>query len=478
LEEVTMITIPLFEVCAAIGGRVVTPISQLDYISHVSQNSKEVKSGTIFVAIKGARCDGHDFAREAQDKGAVAVVVERLLPSIDIPQLIVPSSVDALGSLGRIWKGRLGIPLVAVTGSVGKTSTKEMIAHILSGTRVTHKSRENFNNQLGVPLELCLLNRLHRVSVIEIAMRGRNEISYLSKIARPNVGVITNIGMSHIERLGSIENIAYAKAELFEGMDADGVAVLNADDKYFDLVRSMAPCKVVTFGLSENADYRISDIQLGSSGNPVFRINGVPIEMNNSLGMHNAFNAGAAFAATSQLGVRPEIIAKCIASFITPKGRGKISHAACGAIILDSTYNASPDSIRASLYTLSDLRTKGRTAIAVIGEMLELGEHSKQAHEHIGELVRELEIDRLVTVGEYSNYVGGTAKARLWKHFSNSSLAAQFLINEVEASDVVMVQGSRGIHLDIVVKSLEKGKLDVFAEKSEYSDSSLNPIRL
>ncbi|MFK8103710.1 MAG: Mur ligase family protein, partial [Saprospiraceae bacterium] len=206
-----MITIPLFEAMVAVGGRSNIPVSPFHYVTKITQNSKAVTADTLFVALRGNRVDGHDFIAEAQAAGAIAAVVEYEVAGIDIPQFIVPSSEDALGELAKTWRGRVNIPLVAVTGSVGKTSTKEMIAHILAKKYHTHKSRKNFNNQLGVPIELSRLQQTHQCSVVEFGMRGLNQINYLSRITRPTIGVITNIGMSHIEMLGTRENIAKAK---------------------------------------------------------------------------------------------------------------------------------------------------------------------------------------------------------------------------------------------------------------------------
>ncbi|MEX0965763.1 MAG: UDP-N-acetylmuramoyl-tripeptide--D-alanyl-D-alanine ligase [Bacteroidia bacterium] len=459
-----MITIPLFEACVAIGGRPNKYISPVDYLNDVTQNSKEVVKGTLFVALRGNRVDGHDFIREAQNSGAIAAVVEYEVKDLDIniPQLIVPSTVEALGNLARIWRGRLKIPLVAVTGSVGKTSTKELIAHTLECKYKTHKSRKNFNNQLGVPIELLKLQKEHQCSVVELAMRGLNQINYLSKIARPTISAITNIGMSHMEMLGTRENIAKAKAEIYEGMDSEAVIILNKDDQFFDFIKELANCRVVSFGENKDADVRISDIQLNQAGNPTFRLNGVPITMVNCLGKHHAYNAAIAYTVGMELGVKQEDIANRISTSYTPEGRGVASTAKIGAILLDSTYNAAPDSIKAALYTLSEMRQRGKRTVAVIGEMLELGTHSEEAHRHIGRLMAKLgAVEALVTVGEYAKFIGEEAKINNWEHFENSILASKHLLNAIGRNDIVLLQGSQAVSLEIVVRTLENGKLDV-----------------
>ena len=452
-----MITIPLFEASVAVGGRPNKIISPMDYIFHVTQISSEVIKGTLFVALKGERVDGHDFVKEAEQKGAVAAIVEYEVSNIKIPQIIVPSTEDALGSLGRIWRCRLNIPVVAVTGSVGKTTTKELIAHILDAKYHTHKSRKNYNNQLGVPIELLRLEREHKCSVVEFGMRDLNQINYLSKIARPNIVAITNIGMSHIEILKTRENIAKAKAEIFEGVDYGGVAILNTDDDFFDILKDSANCKVISFGENKDADIRISDIQLSQKASPSFRLNGLPVSMPNCVGKHHVFNAAIAYAIGLEMKVKQEDIIKKLATFQTPEKRGQVSFLKNGALLLDSTYNAAPDSIKASLFTISELAERGKRTITVIGEMLELGTHSKEAHAHIGKVISELngEIDLLVTVGEYAKFIGENSNLSNWEHFENSTKASKFILTEVNDNDIILLQGSNSVSLDIIVNDLE-----------------------
>ncbi|UOB18439.1 UDP-N-acetylmuramoyl-tripeptide--D-alanyl-D-alanine ligase [Abyssalbus ytuae] len=464
-----MITIPLFEAAVAVGGRSNLQISPTDYIFHVTQRSQEVVEGTLFVALKGKRADGHDYVKEAEQKGAVAAVVEKEVSNVKIPQIVVPSTEEALGNLGRLWRCRLNIPVVAVTGSVGKTTTKELIAHILEVKYKTHKSRKNYNNQLGVPIELLRLEKGHECSVVEFGMRALNEISYLSKMARPSFAAITNIGMSHIEILKTRENIAKAKGEIFQGMDFGGVVVLNRDDDYYELLKELANCKVISFGESKEADIRISDIQLSEKAHPSFRINGLPITMLNCVGKHHAFNSAIAFAIAMEMGIDQEDIIKQISTFSPPEKRGVVSFLNNGALILDSTYNAAPDSIKASLYTISELTRRGKRTVAVIGEMLELGSHSKEAHSHIGKVISELKggIDFLVTVGEYAEYIGKESKIENRKHFGNSTLAANFLVDNVESNDIILLQASNSVSLDVVVNALEN-KFGVQGKDKKY----------
>lgn len=454
-----MMTIPLFEAMVAIGGRTNKPVSPADYVHFVTQDSREVREGTLFVALKGQRADGHDFIRETEKQGAVAAVVEHEVADVRIPQFIVPSSVRALGDLARIWRGRLTIPVVAVTGSVGKTSTKELIAYVLEAKFNTHKSRKNFNNEIGLPAELVNLDESCQCSVVEFGMRNLNQINYLSRIARPNISVITNTGMSHIEILGSRENIAKAKAEILEGMDSEGILIINRDDDFYDYIKSQAHCKVISFGTNPGADVRISDVQLNEKANPGFKLNGFPVEMKNSVGKHLVYNAAAAYAVATQMGVNPEDIAGRFAAFSAPDRHGSFSYSANGALLLDNTYNAAPDSVQSSLYTLSELAGNGKRTIAVIGEMLELGAYSEEAHRHIGQIIAGMSRpELLVTIGKNAKSVGEEAHRKHWKHFEDAASAAKYLSAEVTGNDIVLLQGSNRVRLDLVVEAMVNGQ--------------------
>lgn len=450
-----MITIPLFETLVAVGGRSNKRVPAGEYVHSVTSNSREAKEGSLFIALKGQRVDGHDFIQDAESRGAIAAVVEYEVENIRIPQFTVPSTVLALGDLARIWRGRLNIPVVAVTGSVGKTSTKELIAHVLEAKFDTHKSRKNFNNEIGLPTELMNLNTNHQCSIVEFGMRNFNQINYLSRIARPNIGVITNIGMSHIEILGSRENIAKAKAEILEGMDSEAILILNRDDDFYESIKALSRCKVISFGKNPEADIHISDIYLNENANPSFRLNGLPVEMTNSSGKHQAYNAAIAYAVATEMGIRQETIANRLATFSTPDRRGSFSYAKNGALLLDNTYNAAPDSLQSSLQTLSELAGKGKRTIAVIGEMLELGAYSEKAHRHIGKLIAGMnEPELLVTVGKHAKLMGEEARKKKWMHFDNAAAAAQYLLTEINGEDIVLLQGSNGVGLELVVKAL------------------------
>ncbi|SFO01672.1 UDP-N-acetylmuramoyl-tripeptide--D-alanyl-D-alanine ligase [Bizionia echini] len=452
-----MITIPLFEASVAIGGRPNKSISAMDYISNVTQISTEVKEGTLFVALIGKKFDGHDFVIEAQKKGAIAAIVEREIPNIEIPQIIVPSTEMALGDLGRIWRCRLETPLIAVTGSVGKTTTKELIAHILSKKFKTHKSRKNFNNQLGLPIELLRLERNHECSVVEFGMRGFNQINYLSKIARPNIGVITNIGLSHIGILKSRKNIAKAKAEIFQGMDGNGIAILNRDDEFFELISNQCHCRIISYGTNKDSDIHISDIELVQNIFPKFKLNGNEIILNNCTGEYNAYNSAVGYAIGLEMGMQINDIIEQLNSFKQPERRGTSIKLNNQAIILDSTYNAAPDSIIANLETISKRKRKNHRLICIIGEMLELGSHSIKAHKLIGKRINSLEnkVDLLITVGDFAKYINQESSVSNKYHFKKSNLIDEKIYNSIQADDIILIQGSNSVRLDFIVEKLE-----------------------
>ncbi len=452
-----MITIPLFEASVAVGGKPNKQISPMDYILNVTQKSSEVKHGTLFVALVGNRFDGHNFLLEVQEKGAVAAVVEREIEGVEIPQIIVPSTEQALGDLGRIWRCRLEIPVIAVTGSVGKTTTKELIAHILSNKFTTHKSRKNYNNQLGVPIELLRLERKDQCSVVEFGMRGLNQINYLSNIARPDIGVITNIGVSHIEILKTRENIAKAKLEIFQGMDENGIAILNRDDEFFDLISKECKCKIISYGKNKDSDIRISDLELINGMFPKFKLNGKQVIMNNCTGKYNAYNSAVAFAVGLEMGMKTDEILEGLKTFVQPKRRGSSIKLKNGAIILDSTYNAAPDSIIANLETVAKGKKSKHRLVCVFGEMLELGSHSEEAHKQIGKRINQLKnnVDLLITVGDFAKFINETANVIEKYHFQNSNDVNDKFYDSITTNDIILIQGSNGVKLDKIVEKLE-----------------------
>lgn len=424
----------------------------------VSTDTRSLTPGALFVALRGESFDGHDFVVEALAKGAGAALVSRTVPGAAC-QLIVEDTLIALGALAHAHRARLSPAVVAVTGSTGKTSTKDMIAAILSQGWRTARTPGNFNNEIGVPLSLLELDDSHQAAVVELAMRGRGQISYLAQMAQPRVGVITNIGLSHLELLGSREAIAETKAELLAALPEQGAAVLNADEEFFPLLRRHSPCPVVSFGTKPEADVSVSGVVVSGDGETTFTLRAGWGEQRLSLlagGRHHALNAAAAVAAAVAAGGDVAWIAPGLAAFRSAAMRSHIFTAPGGFTVIDDSYNASPDSMRAALDLLADV--PGKRKWAALGDMKELGPLSSDWHHEIGQAAGELGLTGLVTVGELARSIAQGAReldSSLASYETNDNeTAAKWLLERIEAGDVVLVKGSRAMKMEEIVSKL------------------------
>lgn len=434
----------------------------------VCTDSRKVVGGEVFFALVGPTFDGHDFAAEAVAKGARGVVasssdkVAGLARSV--PVVLVDDTLKALHRLARYNRCRLGIPVVAVTGSTGKTTTKDMAHSIFMERMRSARTEENFNNEVGVPLTLLSLEPRHEICVVELGMRGRGQIRDLAEIARPDVGIVTNVGPSHVELLGSIENVALAKAELVEALGPDGIAVLNADCEYTAAMKERTLAKVVFFGIERDADVRATDIEgLGENGTRFtmsygqrsFRVH-VPVP-----GIHNVYNALAAGASALVMGVDSFAVADGLSRFEPSHGRSGIVETTRGFTVIDDTYNANPASMRAALATLREV-AGGRRKIAVLGNMLELGEISAEAHRELGRATVAHRCDMLVTVGNLARLAGEEA-LRLGRSprdvimCDTSAEAVDVLERLARPGDVILVKGSRAMRMEEIVSALVGG---------------------
>ncbi len=466
----------------------------------VVTDSRQVENGNIFFALQGEKFDGHDYLSQVARVPKVAAVISRpeLLEGIhQMPLFPVKDTLIALGDLARYHRQRFEIPVVAVTGSYGKTSTRALIHAALSAGGETLTSQANFNNEIGLPMTLFQLGREHKFAVLEMGMRGLKQIDYLAKIAEPTVGVITNIGPQHIELLGNLENIAKAKAELIENLPADGLAVLPADSAFLPMLKSKAPCRIVTFGLANDADYRVADVVTQNEGNVSFSVelknagehnnagdhngsgacalfqfssHGEPqsLEVGASPaalkfavelplpGAHNALNAAAAFAVAHQLGVAPDAIVAALKSAQLPGARMRVVKTD-QLTIIDDCYNAGPDSMRAALETLRDFPSDGRR-VAVLGAMRELGDYSDGEHRKVGALAGEI-CDFVVGVGPETEPMmdaireGGNRQLFGWS--PDADAATPVVLAKLQAGDIVLVKGSRSVGLEVVVEALQ-----------------------
>ncbi len=426
--------------------------------SVVSTDSRTIRPGGLFVALPGERFDGHNFVGEAMAAGAMAAVVSKKpspLPA-GSPLIYVEDTLKAYGQLGAWVRGHFAPTVIGVTGSAGKTTTKDMIATILQLHGPTLAATQTENNEIGVPRTLLELTEQHQYCVLEMAMRGRHEIEYLAQISSPHIGVITNIGKTHLGRLGSQQAIAQAKAELLNSLPADGVAVLNADDFYFEVLAQMATCRVISFGMNAQAQVRVADVNLrGLEGSEfTLRLGPEAIEVSLQLpGEHNVLNAtsaaAAAWAATNSM----QHIAQGLHNCASQAMRGECHVSPEGTVVINDAYNASPTSVAAALKLLG--QPAGRK-IFVFGDMLELGEASEDEHRRIGQLCAQEGVDWLVALGRWAPLAAEEAQSLgLRTDVADSPQAVvELLKSELTSSDVVLVKASRKIALERVVEGL------------------------
>lgn len=419
---------------------------------HVSTDTRKVCKGDLFVAIKGENFDGADFINDAAEKGAVAAIVERKVDSI-IPLLLVKDARIALGKLAAFWLDRFAIPVVAVTGSNGKTTTKEMLASILREKGEVLATQGNLNNDIGVPLTLFRLTKAHRFAVIEMGMNHHGEIAYLCKIAHPDVALVTNAASAHLAGLGSVAAVARAKGEIFEGLKTEGVAVVNADDVFAPLWKNLAAKrKIVDFGLEHEAQVsaecelkEFESIVNMSTPQGKFTVKlAVP-------GLHNVKNALAATAAACALGIDEESIKAGLEKFNGVAGRMQRRKGIKGAVLVDDTYNANPESVRAAIAWLARAKEK---SMLILGDMGELGMDAEKMHREIGSAAREAGIGMLFTLGKLS-----AEAAESFGHgesFMDADELALKAASMIDSETTVLVKGSRFMKMERIVEKLEK----------------------
>jgi UDP-N-acetylmuramoyl-tripeptide--D-alanyl-D-alanine ligase len=444
----------LSEASKAINAKLVGTDAEFN---SVGTDSRNVTKGQLFVALKGENFDGHDYTAKAIAEGAAAVLVST--PSLDIsPAIVVNDSYQALGALASYWRAKFAIPVVAITGSNGKTTVKEMVTAILAAKAgsvdAIHATVGNLNNHIGLPLTLLKLRTTHQFSVLEMGMSHLGEIEYLTHIAKPNVAVINNAGTAHIGEVGSRDNIAKAKGEIFVGLSDDGVAVINADDDFAGYWKSLnAGKKIVTFGFKNHADVTakfeekegVSQVYLTTPlGSVSFKLA--------VLGAHNISNALAASAVAFSLGVSNEDIARGLSSFGAVKGRLQRKVGLNGAVIIDDTYNANPDSMKAAIDVLANMAGK---KILVLGDMGELGADAKIMHAEIGVYAKAAGLTNLYCLGELSAEMvrGFGADAQQYATPEAIVDAVKPLLSQ---GVTVLVKGSRFMKMERIVDLLEE----------------------
>jgi UDP-N-acetylmuramoyl-tripeptide--D-alanyl-D-alanine ligase len=415
-----------------------------------------VAPGALFVALKGEQVDGHDFAPQAVARGAAGLLVGRQLP-IDAPQVVVSDVLGALTACARVHRRRFAGPVVAVTGSNGKTTTKEMIGAVLTGRGPCLITRGNLNNHIGVPLTLLALKPEHRSAVIEMGANHRGEIAHLMSIAEPGIGLVTNAGAAHLEGFGSLEGVAEGKGELFSGLPRDGVAVVNADDQYAPRWRTLAGSRrIVTFGIDQPADYSARNVSASLQENrPALDFELVApdgaIRVTLALaGLHNLRNAVGAAAAAQAAGASLDEIARGLASVKPVKGRLEFRPAANGAVLVDDSYNANPGSLKAGL---DAFRAFGGARWLVLGDMMELGSASEELHREIGAYARASGIERLLAVGSRARRAADAfGPGAAW--FDNVDDLITEARRSLRPGVAVLVKGSRSNRLERVAQAL------------------------
>lgn len=421
--------------------------------SGVVIDNRQVRKGDVFIAIEGENHDGHTFAKSAVEAGACAVICHKDI-DVDCPKIMVEDTGKALVDLAKWYRTLFDIPVVGVTGSVGKTTTKEMIWAVMSQKYNTLKNEGNRNNEIGMPLSVLNLNKSHQAAVFEMGINTIGDIERLTLIATPCVGVISNIGVAHIENVGSRKKLLETKMELVKGMPKGAPLILCKDN---DLLRTVKldDRPIIYYSITEDADYTAENVRLVGE-KTYFDIHypeGVQSVELPAIGDHNVQNALAAFAVGRILGVSPELAAQGLCDYVPSGMRQKIVHTN-GITVVEDCYNASTDSMKAAIAALSKLEAKRR--ILVIGDMLELGEFSYAAHYEVGTAAAKSDADFIFAYGKeaeiYEKAVSDCGKTA--KHFTDKSQLAQELLNTLQEGDAILFKASRGLKLEEVIYSI------------------------
>ncbi len=445
-----MIKMPLAELTQLLGN---PPMDSNNEFQGISIDSRTLLPGNLFIAIKGEQFDGHDFAENAAKNGASAVVVDHPL-DVSIPQIQVPDTLEALGKLSSHWRDRFTLPIIGVTGSNGKTTLKNMIASILRAAcqnNVTQvlATEGNLNNNIGLPLNLLRLNDEHKYAVIEMGMNHFGEIAYLTHLTKPQVAVINNAAEAHLEGLHDIAGVARAKGEIFQGLQEQGVAILNSDDAHFSYWHGLiGNHRCLSFGLKNTSDVTaiIKENQLIELQTPKGKIN-VTLPL---LGTHNVMNALAATAATLALDIDLVAIKQGLEHVASAPGRMQSYVLPHGTHIINDTYNANPFSLQAAINTLAAF---SGTKIMVLGDMKELGTNAEQLHQTSGDKIRTAGIDYLFTLGNLSAHTTDAFGINA-KHFTEYKELAAALQPHLTQDVTILIKGSRSMRMERILTEI------------------------
>ena len=452
-------------VAAASGGELRTNRPDLA-IENICTDSKQAKTGDLFVAIRGERFDGHDFVNDVVAKNVTGILIERKKapkPLPACPVVLVEDSRVALGKIAAAYRAEFQLPVFAVAGSNGKTTTKELVASVFKQKYLTLASEASFNNDIGVPATLMRLTKEHQAAVVEAGTNHPGELATLIRIIQPKFGILTNIGREHLEFFGDLAGVAKEEGWLAELLPADGMLFLNNDNEWCDKIAKRTKGTVVRVGFGEKNDWRARSVRLDKGG-VTFQVEAPEAEYNgeyriNLLGRHQVLNALFAIAAGAAIGVSRAEIVRGLAECQPPKMRMQYWEAN-GVRVLDDAYNANTDSVRAALETLCDLPLQGRR-VAILGDMAELGAQSGAAHMEVGRYVAELKIGQLFTVGPMAAATAKAAReAGLTRviEFADVEAAVRAVKNFLKPGDVVLLKASRSSRLERIAETLKSGK--------------------
>lgn len=448
-----MINGKIKDVAAAVGG---TLSGSADVpFKGVCTDSRQIQKGQLFVAIKGPRFDGHEFISDVIERGAAGVVISKNAQH-KVPTIVLNDTITGLGDLAKWWRLKFDVPVVAITGSNGKTTTKEMLSCILSSRGEILKTEGNFNNLIGLPITVFGWSEKHWAAVLEMGMNAPGEIARLAEIARPKVGIITTVTAAHLEKLKTVDAVAQAKGELFEKMGRDTIAIVNDEDPRIRKLGANFKGRVISFGMQNSSTVRFLHMEKIGWDDVRLRISVDGEEIKMSLpvpGIHNVMNAMSAIGAAYALGLNPKEAAARLMEFKSVGMRLERVQLGNGVSLVNDTYNANPGSWEAALKTVSVLKRAGRL-IGVLGEMLELGLQTAALHQRAGELAAENGIEELFVWGEHASDVSAGARNKGLKNihvFDDRKSLAKELGSCAKAGDIVLVKGSRGSKMDEVV---------------------------
>jgi len=463
--EVIMISFDCAQLVEAVKGQLLWGAGEQVFVG-VTTDSRKVAKDNLFIPLVGEKFDGHDYIEQCFRTGAAVCLTEKPIPQMfNATAILVNDTAKALRDIATWHRNGYNIPVVGITGSVGKTSTKDLIACVLAKQYEVLKTQGNFNNEIGLPLTLLNLNSTHEIAVIEMGMSGFGEISRLTTIAQPQIAVITNIGVSHIEKLGSQQGILKAKLEILEGLKPGGLVVLNGDDPLLRELKGKLNFNTVYYGMDTELDYVAQNYEsLGETGtrfniklgNQTYKV-AIPVP-----GVHNVYNALAAIAVGIEMNIPMNVIIDGIAQYSPGNMRQNII-SYNGMKLINDAYNASPQSMQAAINVLEELCSKTR-GIAVLGDMLEMGEMAKELHYSVGCFIKDKKIDYLITVGKDSMNImqavadSGNQKIKL-QHFDNNNEALKYILSFIRQGDYILIKGSRGMKMEQIVDGIMKSAL-------------------